>query len=225
MGIFEIWDRTVAGFAHGVLQSCGAFATPFFMPVSVLGNGGAAFIAVAIILLLFRRTRKAGTAALFALMFGAILTNLILKNIVARERPFTDEGSIYYIYWQNAGGQSGGGRIFLPVRAHNGGDGLCRGAVYRGRQKIFMTVSVHPAADGFFPHIFCRALLYRRAGRLCRRRLRRRCGRVAYKTADKIRILFGFSQRERNYRIYSIDTHEETMSSPQCPAGMAAAAK
>lgn len=58
----------------------------------------AVFLAAAAVLLLFRQTRKTGTAALIALLAGVILTNLILKNAVARERPFSDPTSVYYTY-------------------------------------------------------------------------------------------------------------------------------
>ncbi len=53
-----------------------------------LGNAGLLFIALALVLLCFKKTRKAGFAALVALVFGVICTNLLLKNLVARPRPW-----------------------------------------------------------------------------------------------------------------------------------------
>ena len=38
--------------------------------------------------------------------FGFIFTNLILKNVIARPRPFFDQNSIYYDYWVQAGSLS-----------------------------------------------------------------------------------------------------------------------
>lgn len=94
----ETIDSQTAAFAHGVQIAAGSFMTPFLRIVSVLGNGGAVFLAAVAVLLLFRQTRKTGTAALIALLTGVILTNLILKNAVARERPFSDPTSVYYTY-------------------------------------------------------------------------------------------------------------------------------
>lgn len=58
-----------------------------------LGNGGALFIALAVVLLFFRKTRKAGACAGVGMLLGALTTNLILKPLVSRGRPWvTIEG-------------------------------------------------------------------------------------------------------------------------------------
>ena len=53
-----------------------------------LGNGGAVFIVLAVLFLFFRKTRRAGTTALTALALGALVTNLTVKPLVARPRPW-----------------------------------------------------------------------------------------------------------------------------------------
>ena len=53
-----------------------------------LGNGGLCFIAVALLLLVFHQTRKAGATALTALAFGAAVTNLTIKPLITRPRPW-----------------------------------------------------------------------------------------------------------------------------------------
>lgn len=69
--------------------------TPFMKIITFLGNGGWFWILCAVILLVLPRTRKTGYAAVLSLIFGTIVTNLLLKNIVARPRPFTEvEGLI-----------------------------------------------------------------------------------------------------------------------------------
>lgn len=64
------------------------------MPIwSSMGNFGAVFILSAGLMLPFRRTRRAGTLALGSMLLGLVTTNLILKNLVARTRPwFVVEG-------------------------------------------------------------------------------------------------------------------------------------
>ena len=52
-----------------------------------LGNAGFVWIALAAILLLFRRTRRAGCILALALVCDLVLCNLILKPLVHRVRP------------------------------------------------------------------------------------------------------------------------------------------
>ncbi len=53
-----------------------------------LANGGVIWIVLAAILLCFKRYRKTGTAMAVALLIGYLVTNLILKNLVVRVRPY-----------------------------------------------------------------------------------------------------------------------------------------
>lgn len=64
--------------------------TPFMKSVTFLGNGGWFWILCAVVLLAVPKTRKTGYAAALSLIFGVIVTNLLLKNIVARPRPFAE---------------------------------------------------------------------------------------------------------------------------------------
>ena len=61
---------------------------PLVMFYTNLGNGGLSFIAVALLLLVFHQTRKAGATALTALAFGAAVTNLTIKPLITRPRPW-----------------------------------------------------------------------------------------------------------------------------------------
>ena len=56
--------------------------------ITRLGDAGIIWIALAIILLIPKKTRRAGIAALIALAVGALITNAALKNIVERIRPY-----------------------------------------------------------------------------------------------------------------------------------------
>lgn len=56
--------------------------------VSTLGNVGAVWTALALALLLFRRTRRYGAACALALTFSLLVTNMALKNIIHRIRPY-----------------------------------------------------------------------------------------------------------------------------------------
>ena len=56
--------------------------------VSTLGNAGIIWIALTVVLLISKKHRKTGILMALALVFDVILCNGILKNAVARTRPF-----------------------------------------------------------------------------------------------------------------------------------------
>lgn len=62
--------------------------TGFWRAVTVLGNAGWFWILLTLGLILCKKTRRVGTAAALSLSFGFLVTNLLLKNLVARIRPY-----------------------------------------------------------------------------------------------------------------------------------------
>lgn len=60
----------------------------FLMPkITFLGNGGLIWIAAAIIMISFKKYRKIGIMIGTGLSAGVIIGNILLKNLIARERP------------------------------------------------------------------------------------------------------------------------------------------
>ena len=60
----------------------------FWKGMTSLGDGGMFWILLSLILLFFRPTRKAGAAALLSVALCFVCSNLILKHLVARARPY-----------------------------------------------------------------------------------------------------------------------------------------
>lgn len=60
----------------------------FWKAVTFLGDAGWFWIVLSVILLCFKKTRSVGIAALLALLIGALITNVTLKNLIARIRPY-----------------------------------------------------------------------------------------------------------------------------------------
>lgn len=60
----------------------------FWKGITFLGDGGWFWIVLSVLLLFPKKTRKAGITAFLALAIGALVTNLGLKNLVARIRPY-----------------------------------------------------------------------------------------------------------------------------------------
>ena len=96
-------DYNIGKWLNGMLHSTNGRFTPILKFITSLGNVGIAFIITALIMLLFLRTRKVGMLLLVSMLLGIILTNLILKNVIARPRPYLNQLSDFYIWWNEAG--------------------------------------------------------------------------------------------------------------------------
>ena len=53
-----------------------------------LGNTGLLFIGLALLMLCFKRTRRAGASALCAMLIGLVVVNFTIKPLVSRPRPW-----------------------------------------------------------------------------------------------------------------------------------------
>ena len=56
--------------------------------ITHLGDEGIIWIILTVILLIPKKTRKAGLASVFALLISLLITNVCIKNTVARIRPY-----------------------------------------------------------------------------------------------------------------------------------------
>ena len=65
------------------------FWNPFWLWITSLGDGGWFWLALALVLAVFPKTRKAGILAFCSMALCALITNVSLKNLVARPRPYT----------------------------------------------------------------------------------------------------------------------------------------
>lgn len=69
-------------------QFSSAFGDLIMPYITCLGNAGILWIIVTLLLLIVPRTRRSGVAVAISLVSEAILCNLMIKPVVARERPF-----------------------------------------------------------------------------------------------------------------------------------------
>jgi len=65
-----------------------SFLNPIMSFISFLGDKGWFWIALALVLLIFKKTRVIGITMACAMIFSLIFTNLLLKPIVDRPRPW-----------------------------------------------------------------------------------------------------------------------------------------
>ena len=93
---FAIFDQWMTVWVHQLYDFGGAFFTPLFSFVSVLGHDGIPLIIISVILVVFRKTRRYGVAMLLSLGIGALITNCVLKVLIARARPYSEETRLFF---------------------------------------------------------------------------------------------------------------------------------
>ena len=83
--IFQ-WDSGILLWIQDSLRS--GFLTPIMNVITHLGDKGILWILLTIALLIVRKTRKLGVLCAFSMLLGLCVTNLVIKNWVARVRPY-----------------------------------------------------------------------------------------------------------------------------------------
>lgn len=65
-----------------------AFLDPVMKFLSLVGEAGAVWIVLGVVLLISPKTRKGGFFMLLCLLLGFLLNNILIKNLVQRPRPY-----------------------------------------------------------------------------------------------------------------------------------------
>lgn len=141
---------------------------PFVEVYTQLGNSGLLWIALSLLMLCSKRTRKAGAVALLAMFCGLLCTNILLKHLFMRPRPWlTVEGLTYLVVEKDpnsfpsghtcaAFAAAGAWARFLPKkRKWMGAAGLVLAALM-GLSRLY--VGVHFPSDvlcGMLVGLFC----------------------------------------------------------------------
>ena len=134
---FAGYDGAILGLLHRVAEAVGVVLTPLMKLITLLGEKGLLLILAALVLMLFSRTRKTGVCIFGAIACGAILTNFILKDWVARPRPLTLSP---YLQWAQALGVIEDGFSFPSGHVTAATAGLAGLCFIRGRKWIVPSV-------------------------------------------------------------------------------------
>lgn len=80
------WDGTILHWiqSHLVVSQL----TPFVRTITFLGNGAIVWIIICLVLCIHKKTRKAGFLALVSMLVTFLIVNVVIKNAVARIRPY-----------------------------------------------------------------------------------------------------------------------------------------
>ena len=132
---FAGYDQAILGFLHKLAESAGAVLTPLCKLITLLGEKGILFLLLGIVLMLFPRWRRTGLCIFGAVCCGALITNILLKDAIARPRPF-ETSDLFRQWWQAVGSPAEDGFSFPSghvTAAAAGVTGLC---LMRGRRWI-----------------------------------------------------------------------------------------
>lgn len=89
-------DDNILLFFQEVIRN--PFLTPILRVITTLGNGGAIWIALTVLMLVLPKTRKVGFMTSLSLIGTLLVNNMFLKNIVNRTRPYElIEGLTYLV--------------------------------------------------------------------------------------------------------------------------------
>lgn len=80
-------DMSVLNFIYDNIRC--AFLDVLMPLITLFGESGIFFIAIAVLLLISRKTRKTGITLGLSLLIGLVVCNLTLKPLIARPRPYT----------------------------------------------------------------------------------------------------------------------------------------
>ncbi len=108
---FYGFDSALLGMYNSLAEFAGGFFTPLFKLVTLIGEKGIMFFLLAAILMCFSRTRKIGVCVFGAVCCGALITNIILKDLVARPRPF-ETVELFRSFWEFVGSPAEDGFSF-----------------------------------------------------------------------------------------------------------------
>ena len=109
--VFKV-DHFVGSLFHDIYLWGGKLANNIMNIISYMAEAGILFLLIGLGLALFKRTRKIGATILLSVAIGFILTNVVLKNIIERSRPFENIGSDFYKWWLDAGATHESGYSF-----------------------------------------------------------------------------------------------------------------
>lgn len=71
-----------------IQENLRGFMDSFWVFITSLADKGWFWILISVILLFFKKTRVVGVTAIFALIFNHVLTNMVLKDLIGRPRPY-----------------------------------------------------------------------------------------------------------------------------------------
>ena len=128
-------DTAILSFYHSLAEAAGGVMTPLMSFITLIGEKGILMFLLAAVLMLFPKTRRAGVCIFGAVCCGALITNIILKDAVARLRPF-EADVLFKEWWQIVGSPTEDGFSFPSGHVTAATAGMLALCLTRGKKWI-----------------------------------------------------------------------------------------
>lgn len=145
---FAPFDLSVAKWVNGLCANVDGVLGSVLKGITSTGNYGLIFIIAAAVTLAFGRTRKFGAVVSVALLLGMLFTNILLKNVMRRARPFSDRTTEFYKFWQAAGALKESGYSF-PSGHTTAAAAFGVGAFLSCKKRLSFLFLIIPVVMGF----------------------------------------------------------------------------
>ena len=130
---FSGYDTAILSFAHKMAELAGPVLTPLNKIITLLGEKGILFFLLAVVLMLFPRFRRTGVCMFGAVCCGALITNIILKDQIARPRPFETVDQ-FRQWWEFVGAPAEDGYSFPSGHVTAAAAGVTSLCLMRGKR-------------------------------------------------------------------------------------------
>lgn len=141
MDAFSGIDLGILSLMHTFAEHAGGLLTPLCKLITLLGEKGILFFLLSIGLMCFARTRPLGVCIFGAVCCGALITNILLKDWVARPRPF-ETLAVYHDWWRAIGSPAEDGFSFPSGHVTAAAAGMGAICFMRGRRWVWPAVGV-----------------------------------------------------------------------------------
>lgn len=138
-GFFYEFDHSLLEAMSKLAQVCGSWFTALMKIITLCGEKGILMFLLALGFMLFKKTRQSGVCIFGAVSCGALITNIILKDSVARLRPFLSGISDYAVWWEAIGSPAESGYSFPSGHVTAAAAGITAFFIFSKNKKISCT--------------------------------------------------------------------------------------
>ena len=134
-------DLGILSLMHTLAEHAGGVLTPLCRLITLLGEKGVVFFLLALALMCSSKTRPLGVCIFGAVCCGALITNILLKDWVARPRPF-ETLAVYRSWWQAIGSPAEDGYSFPSGHVTAAAAAMSALCFMRGRRWLWPAAGV-----------------------------------------------------------------------------------
>ena len=139
---FAGFDHLFLSIQHWFADHLGGVLTPLMRVITLLGEKGWPFFLLALVFILLADKRDLGVCIFGAVCCGALITNIILKDNVARLRPFESGNVEYELWWMAVGSPPEDGFSFPSGHVTACAAGMTAISLMKGKKWIAPSVVV-----------------------------------------------------------------------------------